>query len=304
MLPASLTMLDPSIPIPTPIPTPAHAKPPVTNTHPSSPLNPTSSLAIPSLRRASTRGLYGHRKSLTPNNTPDRFTPRTPLTYLSNSPSGTSNSSYASSIGWHLQTPTAPAHAGVHFADPSPHELPPPATFAPRKSSAPSLGYQMHIKIPSCNSSDSSTTSGSPGDTSFNAPSPLDKMDHLCSIPPSPPIVMPSAQLLELPPNFHPDAHCQHSIASPFVNLNSSASPMSAKPGPVSAISPLVTTHRRGRNFWRRGSNLAHEMNAIDLNDTYDPDESKYDADADTDDGHDALVPSPTRTDHSSPHAA
>ena len=261
--------------------------------HVPSPSNTSSSaLAIPAVPHPSSgKHATGHRKSLTPHNTPDRFIPRTPLTFLSNSPSTPSiytASSVTSSLDWHIQTPTSSAGTTYHLVEPW-------ATSTPRKSSGSSLGNPLHIEISSSGSSYS--IDGSTIDASATAPSPLRKMDHLFPIPSSPPIILPSAQLLELSPNIHPDANTQHSIASPFVNLNSSPSPRSVKPGPVSYISPLNSARRRDPAALRRGSNLSHQMNALDLDDSR-ADDPTYDADDDdTDDGvapaGDALVPWP-----------
>lgn len=247
----------------------------------SSPLNPTQPHDILAHRRPSANSFH-HRKPFPP--TPDsapRLTPRTPLSFLANSPSIGSNFSRissASSLGWRLLTPPqSPQFTGL--PSPSPHQLP-PANLNLAKTSN-SFDGPLNVKIRSSRSSEMSTDGGSDSsDNQRHIPSPLDKLNYLQSIPASPPIVVPSAQLLEMPPNTIPAAASQHSIASPFVNLNSSPSPRGAKPGPLSSISPLVNARRQLAN--RRGSGLAHEMNRLELDNVGD--DTGYDADASLDD--------------------
>lgn len=248
--------------------------------HPSSPLNPDSNLhPIPITRRLSANGFALARKSLTLNspNIPTRFISRTPLSFLSNSPSAASHASGLSSdssVGWQLLTPTTTASSSFDLPMPSPAELPPAnlALAHHLKSNA----FHSTIKIPSSTSSSFGGSAGSPsfGVLRHGAPSPLDKLGYLQSIPPSPPISIPSADLLEMRPNIRTNVAIQHSIASPFVNLHSSPSPRSAVYGAIAAESPLTSVRRR-QSAGRRGSALARELNHLDLTN----DESGYDAD-------------------------
>ena len=261
----------------------------------SSPLNPASNAhPIPLAgRRPSATGLPYARKPLAPNtpNTPTRFMPRTPLSFLSHSPSSTfshaSHQSSASSIGWQLRTPLTTTNSMTGFPAPSPMDLPPAnlALLNKLKSNHRLSNSPLHIKIPSSMSTSSIGSTGSPSH-GLHMPSPLDKLDHLQSIPASPPILVPCAQLLELAPNTRPDATTQHSIASPFVNLHSSPSPRSAQPGPVSSISPFLNARRR-QLAARRGSTLARELDRLEI----DVDDAGHDAD--TVDDADSRVPSP-----------
>jgi hypothetical protein len=111
-------------------------------------------------------------------------------------------------------------------------------------------------------------------------PTLLDRLSYLQTGPASPPIVVPPAQLLETPPNREPDSAHQHSIASPFVNLNTGV-PTPQFPFPNSALRTAGD---------RRRSSLINEWTAPSddpIHDTTDAD------DTDTDDDPDPAVPVP-----------
>jgi hypothetical protein len=111
-------------------------------------------------------------------------------------------------------------------------------------------------------------------------PTLLDRLSYLQTGPASPPIVVPPAQLLETPPNREPDSAHQHSIASPFVNLNTGV-PTPQFPFPNSALRTSGD---------RRRSSLINEWTAPSddpIHDTTDAD------DTDTDDDPDPAVPVP-----------
>ena len=251
------------------------------NPHSNSPLNP-SSRPIPShivtpSRRPSLPASPYARKFGSPH-TPNRTTPRTPLAFLTNSPTSTVSSGSSLASSFQLRTPNwngPPALAGL--APPSPMDLPPSQfTLTGKTKSAPPSS--LHIKIPS--PSPASLSSSSSDNTPVSGkPSPLDNLDHLHNIPHSPQFIIPSAQLLELQPNRNPNDTAQHSIASPFVNLNLNPSPPSGKPGPLSLG---ISGHPRYRHVLmgnRRGSALSRELGSMSLDDDVDDDKS--------DDGHD-----------------
>lgn len=247
------------------------------NPHSSSPLNP-SSRPIPNHivtapRRPSLPASPYARKFGSPH-TPNRATPRTPLAFLTNSPTSTMSSGSSLASSFQLRTPNwngPPALAAL--APPSPMDLPPSeiALMGKMKSAPPS---SLHIKIPSP-SHGSETSSSSDNNTPVSGkPSPLDNLDHLHNIPHSPQFIMPSAQLLELPPNRNPNDAAQHSIASPFVNLNLNPSPPSGKPGPMSLA---FSGHPRYRHVLmgnRRGSGLSRVFGLMDSADDVNDDEN------------------------------
>ncbi|KAL7423955.1 hypothetical protein Q5752_001540 [Cryptotrichosporon argae] len=84
------------------------------------------------------------------------------------------------------------------------------------------------------------------------APSPLDRLDYLCPLAPSPPIGVPSAHLLELAPRAPSSAH--RPLASPFVNLD--PRPRAGRRDSAGAGAGE-----------RRPSALAHELGALTLHD-------------------------------------
>lgn len=252
------------------------APPPNQPNQTSSPLNPASSphaIAIP--RRLSATGYPYGRKSFSYNspNTPTRFlSPRTPLSFLAHSPTTSSNVSHlssSSSVGWQLRTPTTTANSASDLPSPSPASLPPADLPLANRSSTHSANCSKihNVKFPHTGAA-FGEHNGSPSfGLRTGRPSPLDnKFAYLQSIPPSPPIMIPSAQLLEMDPTPGVNVNTQYSIASPFVNLKLSPSPPLAKPGPVSAISPLLTGSRRS-SADRRGSSLARELHQLDVTD-------------------------------------
>ena len=213
-----------------------------------SPLNPTNHPhAILDARRVPLPGLPYSRKPSSAI-TPPRFSPRSPLSFLSNS----LHSSASSSTG---PRPRAPLSSATFAPDlPSLHDFPPPALTNQTKSMSSHSPH--HIKIPSSNTSSGGYLPSSSSSDKPHVPSPLDKLGHLNSIPPSPPVLDP-AHLLELPPNTNPDTDIQHSIASPFVNLHSSSKP-------ANHPSPRLSQRRRDIGP-RSGSCLAREFDHIDI---------------------------------------
>ena len=263
-------------------PTPPFHRTHPLNNHPnqiSSPLNPASSphpISIP--HRLPGNGFsYARKSSYNSPNTPTRFlSPRTPLSFLSQSPTSSSNLSCLStnsSIGWQLRTPTNTANSASLLPLPSPASLPPSAELplAKRSFNQTTMPSKPHnVKIPRAGLNLSGEPNGSPSyGLRTGRPSPLDnKLAYLQSIPASPPIMIPSAQLLVMYPTPDSDEDVRHSIASSFVNLKLSPSPPLAKPEPVSAISPLLIGSRRTFSD-RRASSLSNEINELDFkNDT------------------------------------
>nr|XP_019050580.1 Grx4 family monothiol glutaredoxin [Kwoniella bestiolae CBS 10118]OCF29510.1 Grx4 family monothiol glutaredoxin [Kwoniella bestiolae CBS 10118] len=198
-------------------------------------------------------------KSLLPP-APSRFTPRTsPLQFLSNSPTN-SVSSTASSNTWVLRTPAQSASSMPGYG----MDQPPKRPFTGRAPNSSPAHVNVKIPSPSTPSSFGSNGFNTPNSSIIrnkpHMPSPLDKLDYLHSIPPSPPILDPS-QLLVLPPTPNPDIQTQHPIASPFVNLSPSPRGLS-KPGAGIGLSGLSPSPRRRTSNLgpRRGSNLAVEI--------------------------------------------
>ena len=256
-----------------------------------SPLNPTSSphaIAITG-RLSGTSYNYGRKLVHNSPNTPTRFlSSRTPLSFLSNSPNSPSDVSQLSSrtsIGWQLRTPTTIADSASDPPSPSPAFLPAaqlpvvkqPGPYPNLPSKRHNVQIARSIRAPG-------DDNGSPSFGLRNGrPSPLDnKLAYLQSIPPSPPIMIPSAHMLGsvLTPDADP------SLVSPFALLDLTSSSPSTRTHPASAILSVTSDLRRSSTD-RRGSSLANEIGHIDLDDT--------DTDSSTDaalDG-DALIPRP-----------
>ena len=248
-----------------------------------SPLNPTNHpYPVHNARRAPVPGSPYSRKP-SPAMSPPRFSPRSPLSFLSNSPTSTISlhSSASSSTGPQPRTRVSSATLSLDF--PSLNDLSPAALVNHSKSDSSPAPH--HIKIPSSNSSSVGYPPSSSSSDKSHMPSPLDKLGHLYSIPPSPPVLDP-AHLLGLPPNTNPDTNIQHSIASPFVNLHSSSTPMDHP-------SPRLSQRRRDA-CPRSGSCLARELDRLDID---RDDAAGYDADAHDDDPI-SRVPSPAARPH------
>lgn len=201
---------------------------------------------------------------------PSRFTPRTPLQFLSNSPTDTDAS--AISPPSYILPPPPSSAASLPFLNhpPSNDRL---AMINRIKSlgSHPNSPATVKIPLPSRSSSISlSLSSRGPATPSSSSiirnkphmPSPLDKLDYLYAIPPSPPISANAdpGQLLVMPQMPNPDAELP--IASPFVNLNLQTS-SSSKPKPGVGVVTFDSPPRRrisGNSHGpRRGSALANE---------------------------------------------
>jgi len=275
-------------------PTFPHREPVRSNTY-RSPLNPNANdhpraVAIPRRFSGVNAGIPRSPTSYTSPNNPTRFLARTPLSFLSASPSKSRAlriSSTDSSIAWQLRTPHTAPNSDSQLALSSPGLLSPAdSDTVPNVNSAAHGSARQHVKIPLANVTDPNNPMGT-------GPSPLrHKMAYLLSLPPSPPIVVPSAHLLELSPDGRADTGEQHSIASPFVNLVST--PLSATTilGPTSVSTP-PNGHRR-ISQQRRSSSLSRELNSLHLTD-----EPIINRESDSSVDRDADVPEPN-----SPHAA
>lgn len=270
-------------------------RPILLNKH-SSPLNPNANdiphaIAIPRRLSGTNAGIPRSPTS------PTRFLARTPLSFLSSSPSksrASRTSTMTSSIAWQLQTPPADPNPGSHLALPSPKSLAPADLITTSNTgSAAHVSTRPLVKIPLVDATDPNHLMGT-------GPSPLrHKMVYLQSLPPSPPIVIPSAQLLELSPGGRANADDQHSIASPFVNLVSTASPVCPVHGPPVTL-PFADSRRSC--LQRRQSSLSRELDSLHLADSSNPTRDG------TTSNHDADVSEPNlmftvyiRPDHSSP---
>jgi len=208
--------------------------------HHPSPLGPTLA-PISILERRPLLGLSTIKHLPPPSPSPS--SPRTPLAFLSNSASTFLSS--LSSTDTMIRTPrtsfSSPSSPDMHLPD-----------FA-SISRIPNYMADGTASVPKPHKPSISSSLSSIHE--HGVPSFLDRLTYLQTGPPSPPIVIPSARLLELPPNRNPD-HKQ-SIASPFVNLNANAyaySPTLVYP------SPLSTGQRQ-----RRSSSLANELTNLHL---------------------------------------
>lgn len=241
-------------------------RPVLTNNH-SSPLNPNSNesphaIAISRRFSGTNSGMPRSPPSYTSFHKPTRFLARTPLSFLSSSPSkshASRMSSTGSSTTWQLGTPPAVAKLETHLLPPSPISSSPIDMLPmPNVGSAPHPPARQTVKIPLAAVSDTNNLMGT-------GPSPLrHKMVYLQSLPPSPPIVVPSAQLLELSPCGRSDTNEQHSIASPFVNLVSAASPACVA-NASSVSSPFVARQRHGQQ--QRSSSLSQIFDTLHVAD-------------------------------------
>lgn len=221
------------------------------STHQPSPLGPSGPSPI-----ATQRNPYGQSPAMPAHHllgTPSPSSPRTPLSFLSNSP-GSLYSSLSSSPGYELRTPlTSLAANSASPSSPLKSRLADLAPFPKRPVSGLHLTIDPKPQPHRLSISDISLSSID----EHPAISPIDHLDYLKSGPPSPPIIVPPADLLELPPNRDPDADHQHSIASPFVNLNVSSSPNIAH----------TVTSRRSSGDRRRSSSLANELSQLTMYD-------------------------------------
>jgi hypothetical protein len=214
--------------------------------HPS-PLGPTPSPAS-ILERRPVLGLSMTKHLPTPPpSTPSPSSPRTPMAFLTNY--GSTSLSSLSSTDTMIRTPrtslSSPSSPNMALPD-----------FA-SISQMPNYMTDGTISVPKPHKSSISSSLSSIHEN--GVPSLMDRLTYLQSGPPSPPIVIPSARLLEIPPNRNPDTAHQHSIASPFVNLNAVSyaySPTSTFPFPLS-----------GRQRERRSSSLANEITNLRLDD-------------------------------------
>jgi hypothetical protein len=213
--------------------------------HHPSPLGPTPT-PVSILERRPVLGLSmtKHRPPIQPS-TPSPSSPRTPLAFLSNSAS-TSLSSL-SSTDTMIRTPR------TSFSSPSSPDM-----RLPDFALISQISNHMNDGTASVPKPHKPSISSSLSSIHENGvPSLMDRLTHLQTGPPSPPIVIPSARLLELPPNRNPE-HKQ-SIASPFVNLNANA--YSLSPNSVYPF-PSATRQRE-----RRSSSLSNELTDLHLDD-------------------------------------
>jgi hypothetical protein len=220
----------------------------------SSPLNPcnqpTSAQPIGQPRRPSfPSNNFGRNKSSIPG-TP-RSTPRSPLAYLSDSPS-LSISSVASSSPWSIRTPSFPGTAEYEPSvdNMSSSALPPPQFAFKKYNMAPPSPININLirQRPELPLSPKNMTP---------RPSPLDHLDYLHNGPASPPMVNTHEILLEMPPKRNTDPSNQQSIASPFVNINSSPTEH-MEPSP---LTPAAARHARHPSLAISRPTLPHRRN-------------------------------------------
>lgn len=200
---------------------------------------------------------------------PSRFTPRTPLQFLSNSPTNT-DASAISCPSYILPTLPSSAASLPSLDPPSSNDR--LAMINRIKSLGSYTNSPATVKIPlptpspsvslSLSSRGPATPSSSIIRNKPHMPSPLNKLDYLYDIPPSPPISADAdpGQLLVMPRMPNPDV--ESPIASPFVNLNLQTSTSSnRKPGVGVVIFDSPPRRRISGNSHgpRRGSALANE---------------------------------------------
>lgn len=200
---------------------------------------------------------------------PSRFTPRTPLQFLSNSPTNT-DASAISCLSYILPTLPSSAASLPSLDPPSSNDR--LAMINRIKSLGSYTNSPATVKIPlptpspsvslSLSSRGPATPSSSIIRNKPHMPSPLNKLDYLYDIPPSPPISADAdpGQLLVMPRMPNPDV--ESPIASPFVNLNLQTSTSSnRKPGVGVVIFDSPPRRRISGNSHgpRRGSALANE---------------------------------------------
>ncbi|KIR56107.1 Grx4 family monothiol glutaredoxin [Cryptococcus gattii Ru294] len=204
---------------------------------------------------------------------PSRFTPRTPAQFLSVSPTNTDVSAIAHPS---YLLPTPPSST-ISLPSPDPASSNDRLVMINHINRIKSLGSHSNslgnIKIPLSSRSASISLSlssrglATPTSSSIirnipNMPSPLDKLDYLHNIPPSPPISANAdpGQLLVMSQMPNPDIDSP--IGSPFVNLNLQTSSSSKrKPGVGLVIFDSPPRRRVSVNSHgpRRGSTLAIE---------------------------------------------
>lgn len=224
------------------------------STHQPSPLGPSGPSPIGTPR---TPHLHDGQSPASPAHhllaTPSPSSPRTPLSFLSNSP-GSAYSSLSSSAGYEIRTPpTSLVGNSASPSSPMKLRLSDLAPFPKHMGTTPHHTIEMKPQTHRSSVSDISLSSID----ECPAISPIDHLDYLKSGPPSPPIVFPSASLLELPPNREPDDDHQRSIASPFVNLNT----------PTASNHGHTISSRRASSERRRSSTLSHELSHLDIAD-------------------------------------
>lgn len=222
----------------------------------SSPLNPNhadgidtkpasaQSITTFNLRRMSNSSFpysYSRRGSV-PGTPIQRCSPRSPLSYISPSLSGVSTASSLSADGWPL-TPQSPlSRLPIPSSPLNDHSLPtskPKSPLSPPvASSHPSSRLSVSIDLAS----------------SDHRPAYIKRRHDLDDLPPSPPIVNPG-YLLEH--HIKPYTPADHSIASPFLNLDTSPN-HSHDP---ERHSPLT----KRTAIARRPSALAHELGNLDI---------------------------------------
>ena len=164
--------------------------------HHLSPLGPTQPAPISILERRPALGLSMNKHSQTPQ-TPSPSSPRTPLAFLSNSYSTSTSLSSLSSVGSELQLHTPRSS----LSSPSSHHMRLP-DFA-SVSQIPNYLNDGTTSVPKPHKSSISSSLSSINE--HGLPTLMDRLTYLQSGPPSPPIVIPSARLLEIPPNRNPD---------------------------------------------------------------------------------------------------
>ena len=251
--------------------------------HPPSPLNPATNLCTVSPTRRLSGASFPYPRKSSVTNSPTHYLPRSPLS--SNCSTLSSYSSSSSSSGWQLRTPP--------FSTTSLSDLPSPSPTAPSPIQ-PTLvpkckpNWSKHpsrIQIPAVNPMSSGFKPFSPSmSDKRHTPSPLDILDHLHSIPPSPPVVYP-ALLLGHPLNITADSH------SPFAfGLSSVDADLSS----TSMLDLQTNRHLHGQSDTHRDSSFDNKMQRLVIN----CDDNVHDADDHRDDAS-SRVPAPTTSQRS-----
>ena len=213
--------------------------------HHPSPLGPAPA-SVSILARRPVLGLNTNR-NLTQPSTPSPSSPRTPMAFLSASFSTSLSSN--SSLDTMIRTPRS------SFSSPSSPDMRLPDFTS--INHMPTYMTDGTVSVPKPHKSSISSSLSSLHEN--GVPSLMDRLTYLQTGPPSPPIVIPSARLLEIPPNRNPDSAHQQSIASPFVNLNSGSYAFS----PTSKFAIDLS----GRQRQRRTSSLVNELTDLHLDD-------------------------------------
>ena len=216
-----------------------------TSNHQRSPLAPPSSTPV---------GINHHPYGQSPStplhhmlNIPSPSSPRTPRSFLSNSP-GSMHFSQSSSAGYEIRTPPS-SMLGNSASPSSPLKL--------RVSDLLPLTIHPGVSRGSISEPKHRLSIGDLSLSSINerpAISPVDHLDYLKSGPPSPPITAPPAHLLELPSHGLIGSDNQYMLDSPFFDFDVPVSP---------TVMPSPSLRRFSGE--RRRSSLANQISSLEL---------------------------------------